>query len=399
MFSLPRNVWILTLILAFAMSAGAMMIMVGGLVGTKLAPSQGLATLPVAMMIIGTAAGVLPVTRAMGKLGRKLVFLTVALLACFACLLAALSIYIAHFKLFLLATFLLGVAISGFQQIRFAAMESVALELAPKAASTVLLGGLAAAIIGPELATFGNQLLPIAYVGSFVLMGVLCLLCFGLFCLFTETHKPIPKAQRQKVDISDVLCKPSFIIAVSASVVGYALMSFIMTATPVHMHVNTHHSLEQAKWVIQSHILAMYLPSIFSGVLIAKLGVYRVIWAGLFIYLLTIIAGSIDSHLINYWSALILLGIGWNFLFLGGTVLLPQSHTANQKFQVQSVNEFAVFSAQGLASLGAGALLFALGWQGLMLTSFIIICCQIILLSWQVWRIKAASTSQLTEEG
>ncbi|MEP4890352.1 MAG: MFS transporter [Aliiglaciecola sp.] len=398
MFTLPRNVWILTLILALAMSAGAMMVMVGGLVGTNLAPSQGLATLPVAMMIIGTAAGVLPVTRAMGRVGRKPIFLTVALIASLASFLAAVSIYVEYFALFLLATFLLGIAISGFQQIRFAAMESVDLERAPRAASTVLLGGLAAAIIGPELATLGNQLLPTAYVGSFMLMGVLCLVCMGLFCFFAETHRPTPNSEPQKVDIKDVLCKPSFIIAVSASVVGYALMSFIMTATPVHMHVNTPHTLEHAKWVIQSHILAMYLPSLFSGLLIAKLGVYRVIAAGLIIYLLTIMVGSIDSQLINYWSALILLGIGWNFLFLGGTVLLPQTHTAKQKFQVQSINEFAVFSAQGLAALGAGALLFVLGWQGLMLTSFIIICCQTFLLAWQAWRIKSARISQLSGE-
>ncbi|MBU2878666.1 MFS transporter [Aliiglaciecola lipolytica] len=399
MFSLPRNVWILTFILALAMSAGAMMVMVGGLVGANLAPSVGLSTLPVAMMIIGTAFGVIPVTRCMGKLGRKPVFLAVAGLACCASLLAALSIYIAHFILFLVATFLLGIAISGFQQIRFAAMESVTFERAPKAASTVLLGGLAAAIIGPELATIGNQLLATPFVGSFVLMAVLCLICIGLFGLFKETHTPLQHTGKQKVVIRDVLSKPSFIIAVSASVIGYALMSFIMTATPVHMHINTLYSLEQAKWVIQSHILAMYIPSIFSGLLIAKLGVYRVIVAGLIIYLLTIAVGSIDSQLINYWVALILLGIGWNFLFLGGTVLLPQTHTIEQKFQVQSINEFAVFSAQGMAALGAGALLFALGWKGLMLTSFMIICCHLILLSWQAWRIRSATVLELNGEG
>lgn len=391
MLALPRNVWLLTLVLSLAMSAGAMMVMVGGLIGAQMAPSPKLSTLPVALMIVGTAIGVVPVTRAMGKYGRKPIFVGVAMLACLSSLLGAMSVVIEQFELFLFASFVLGIAISGFQQIRFAAMESVDLERAPKAASTVMLGGLVAAVLGPELVTQGNNLLETQFAGSFVLMAILCLGCVGLFALMTETHIRNDKVSHHKADIADVLVKPTFIIAVSASVVGYALMSFIMTATPVHMHVTEQHSLEHAKWVIQSHILAMYLPSLVSGWLIAKLGVNKVIAGGLLIYLITIAVASSGNHLANYWVALILLGIGWNFLFLGGTVLLPQTHNTAQKFRVQSINEFAVFSAQGMAALGAGALLFALGWQGLMVTSFIIICSHILLLAWQAYRVRLAS--------
>lgn len=391
MLTLPRNVWLLTLILALAMSAGAMMVMVGGLLGAQLAPTPSFSTLPVALMIVGTAFGVVPVTRAMGKYGRKPIFIGVALLACLSSLLGAMSVVGQQFYVFLCAAFILGIAISGFQQIRFAAMESVDLERAPKAASTVMLGGLVAAVLGPELVTLGNKLIATQFAGSFVLMAVLCLCCAGLFAMMSETHVRISQEDHKSVEIKDVLVKPTFIIAVSAAVVGYALMSFIMTATPVHMHVTEHHSLEHAKWVIQSHILAMYLPSLFSGWLIGRLGVNKVIASGLVIYLLTIAVASSGNDLANYWVALILLGIGWNFLFLGGTVLLPQTHSPAQKFKVQSINEFAVFSAQGVASLGAGALLFALGWQGLMVTSFVIICSHILLLLWQAYRVKAAN--------
>lgn len=390
MLTLPRNVWILTAVLSLAMSAGAMMVMIGGVLGAQLASNPSFSTLPVALMIVGTAIGVVPVTRMMGRVGRKPVFIGVALLACISSLIAAFSVYISSFWVFLGASLVLGVAISGFQQIRFAAMESVDLERAPKAASTVLLGGLVAAVLGPELVTLGSDLTSVKFAGSFLLMAGLCIGCAILFSMMTETHVQSTSTEHHHVDVSDVLSKPAFIVAVSASIVGYALMSFIMTATPVHMHVNEHHTLEQAKWVIQSHILAMYLPSLVSGWLISRLGVYKVIAAGLIIYLLTIAVGSAGNHLANYWLALIMLGIGWNFLFLGGTVLLPQTHSNEQKFKVQSINEFAVFSAQGFAALGAGAMLFALGWKGLMMASLTIIALHLVLLIWQAYRKKAA---------
>jgi MFS family permease len=396
MFTLPRNVWLLTLILSLVMSAGAMMVMIGGVLGAQLTSNPNFSTLPVALMIVGTAVGIVPVTRSMGYFGRKPVFVGVSLLACFASLIAAYSVYLASFELFIGAAFVLGIAISGFQQIRFAAMESVDIEQAPKAASTVLLGGLVAAVLGPELVTLGRSVTSIEFAGSFVLMALLCAVCAFLFSLMTETHIKTHVDGDKHVDVSAVLVNPTFIVAVSASVVGFALMSFIMTATPVHMHVNQHYTLEQAKWVIQSHIVAMYLPSLISGWLISKMGVNKVILTGLGAYLLVIIVGSFGDQLANYWVALILLGIGWNFLFLGGTVLLPQTHTTEQKFKVQSINEFAVFSAQGVAALGAGALLFALGWQGLMLISFSIICMHILLLVWQSYRRNKLANINLT---
>jgi len=391
MSKLPINVWLLTLILSLAMSAGAMMVIVGGVLGAQLAPSPQFSTLPVALMILGTACGVVPVTRFMGNVGRKPVFIGVALLSTSSALMAAYSAYIANFYLFLAGSFMLGVAVSGFQQIRFAAMESVSVDLMPKAASTVLLGGLGAAVVGPELVTLGKDLFEQDFVGTFVLMSVLGILCAALFTQFTETHAPVFEEVKTTVPVSDVLVKPLFIIAVSVSVVGYALMSFIMTATPVHMHVAEHHSLEHTKWVIQSHIIAMYLPSLISGWLIARLGVNKVIVLGLCCYLVTIVAALAGSSFLNYWVALVMLGIGWNFLFLGGTVLLPKTHSDPQKFKVQGINEFSVFTAQAIAALGAGAMLYALGWRGLMFTSLAIVAFQFSLLVWQTYRIRQSS--------
>lgn len=397
MFKLPARIWLFTSIQALAMSAGTMMVLVGGVLGAKLAPTSDLATLPVAVMIVGTAIGVLPVTRLMGRFGRRPIFIGVAVMAMLASLLASLAATQQSFYGFLISSFLIGFAVAGFQQIRFAAMESVSIELAPKAASTVLLGGLIAAFIGPELATQGRSLTSQDFAGTFILMSVVCGLCAVLFSRTTETHVKTPKEDSVSASIKPVLSSPLFIIAVSSSVIGYALMSFIMTATPVHMHVIEHHSLEHTKWVIQSHIVAMFLPSFISGWLISMLGVSKVIALGLFAYLLTITFSLIGSELVNYWSALVLLGIGWNFLFLGGTVLLPRTHSNEQKIRIQGMHELLVFTAQGVAALGAGVMLYGLGWQGLMFASLVVVCGHMLLLAWQTIRLRTISAKVATE--
>jgi MFS family permease len=390
--TMPANVWLLTLIQALAMSAGAMMVMVGGVLGAKFAPSASLATLPVAMTIVGTASGVIPVTRLMQAFGRKKVFIAVALLAMCASLFAALSVIQQHFIGFAASAFLLGLAIAGFQQIRFAAMESVAIENMPKAASTVLLGGLVAAIVGPELATLGLALVSEAFVGGFYLMAFISLCCALLFSRIQDTHTApnytALKTNNGARSLWNIAQQPVFILAVSSSVVGYALMSFIMTATPVHMHVVEQHTLEHTKWVIQSHIFAMFFPSIFSGWLIARFGAIKIIVTGLVAYLITIFIALSGVQLYNYWLALVLLGIGWNFLFVGGTSLLPGTYQQNEKFRVQGLNEFLVFGCQAAAALSAGLMLNLLGWHTLLFTSFAIVGLQVLLLIWQRFRLK-----------
>lgn len=392
---MPISVWLFTLIQALAMSSGAMMVLVGGLLGAQLAPSAKLATLPVAMMIIGTAVAVMPLTRLMGKLGRKPVFIGAALVALFASLLAALAATVNHFGLFLFAATLMGAAGASFQQMRFAVMEVAGDKLAAKAVARLMLGGLVAAMLGPQLVTWGKDLTSTAFAGSFYLMAILCACCVLLYLRVPETHqKPQQSAEPDKVSIRRVLVSPMFIVAVSSAVIGYALMSFIMTATPVHMHLHDQHSLEHTKWVIQSHILAMFLPSFFSGWLLSRLGVKKVIIMGLLAYLLCIAIAFSGNDLGHYWVSLVLLGVGWNFLFLAGTVLLPRTHNQQQKIRVQSVNELLVFSGQGLAALGAGMMLHLLGWQGLLGVSLLIVTMQISLLLWQGLRLKSPAENQ-----
>jgi MFS family permease len=333
------------------------------------------------MSIVGTACGVLPVTRLMQGLGRKPIFIGASLIGAVVTMAAALCIQQRHFYGLVLCAFLLGGVMSAVQQIRFAAMESVSPDLMPKATSTVLLGGLVAAILGPELVTLGQFVSSQDFVGAFYLMSVLLVICSLLFTQINNTHvaaKPTVAAGRT---LKEIARQPVFILAVSASVVGYALMSFIMTATPVHMHVVEGHTLQQTKWVIQSHIFAMFFPSIFSGSLISKLGVHKVIYLGLCAYVATIIVALTGSDLVHYWVPLVLLGIGWNFLFLGGTVLLAKSYHPDERFRVQGINEILVFGCQATAALSAGLMLELIQWQGLLLCSFLIIGLQVVLMA------------------
>jgi MFS family permease len=380
---MPNNVWLLTLIQALALSAGTMLVLAGGVLGAQLTPEPKWSTLPLAMSIVGTACGVVPITRLMQHFGRKPVFIMSTVLGSLVALIAAASIANNSFWGLVLSAFLLGLMMSAIQQIRFAAMESVNVELIPKAASTVLLGGLVAAILGPELVTLGQFFSDQDFVGGFYLTAALLLLCSLLFTQIDNTHILTENSSLRGRRLSVIIRQPVFILAVSASVVGYALMSFIMTATPVHMHVHEAYSLQETKWVIQSHIFAMFFPSLFSGWLISKLGTSKIITLGLTAYTATIVIALTGSEWLSYWAALVLLGIGWNFLFVGGTVLLSQSYQPNERFKVQGLNEFLVFGCQATAALSAGVFLNLIDWRGLLITSFAIIAVQLIIITWQ----------------
>lgn len=385
---MPANVWLLTLIQALAMSSGTMLVLAGGVLGAQLTPDPKWSTLPLAMSIVGTACGVVPMTRLMQSFGRKPVFIGATLLGAMVTLIAATSITIGSFWGLVVSAFFIGMMMSAIQQIRFAAMESVRADLMPKAASTVLLGGLVAAILGPELVTIGQLISNQAFVGAFYLMAALLVVCSLLFSKIDNTHVVMAKTSDTGRALGQITRQPTFILAVSASVVGYALMSFIMIATPLHMHVHQAFSLQDTKWVIQSHILAMFFPSLFSGWLISKLGTAKIIYLGLAAYVIAILLGLLGGKWLNYWSALVLLGIGWNFLFVGGTVLLAQTYQPSEKFKVQGLNEFLVFGCQAIAALSAGLILNVVDWRGLLFASFLIIALQLMMIIWQQIRTK-----------
>jgi MFS family permease len=382
---LPLNVWLLAITYALVMSLGATIVFIGGLAGADLAPVENLATLPVASLTIGTAATIVPVTMLMKRFGRKQTFIAVLGFSILVAFMAAYSIHIKSFYLFCGSIFLLGITAACMQQFRFAAMESVTPEFIPKAAASVLLGGIAAAYIGPEVALLGITMFETMYSGSFILLAGLFFI--GLIIIFAFKN---PLAE-EKIIIHDarplreISRQNIFWVAIFSAAIGYAVMSFIMTATPVSMHKMDGHSLSDTKWVIQSHIMAMFIPSIIAAWIIKKLGLLRMLLCGLLAYAVCIAIAFSGHSVIHYWLSLILLGVGWNFLFIGGTTLLPQVYRQQERFKVQAFNEFIVFGAQAVASLSAGWFVFALGWKLMLLLNIpFIIFMLIIIIRWKL---------------
>lgn len=380
----PVTVWLLALISALAMTSGTMMVLVSGIYGSQVAPIDKLATLPLAIMIIGTASVVSIVALLMQRFGRKMVFICAAAIGILASLLAAYAVSILSFWLFCAASGLLGVSIAGYQQIRFAAIESADIQQAPKVVSIVLIGGLFAAILGPELSVLGKRITPDSFQGTFYLLAGIQTCCLVLFTFFQpqkETQVKPQQAQNSR-SVMEFITSAPFAMAVASASLGYALMAFIMTATPVHMHVFEHHSLEDTKFVIQSHILAMFLPSFFSGWLIVKFGEFKLILAGIGIFLACIVLGFLATEYQHYWIVLVLLGIAWNFLFSCGTSLLPRAYKEHERFRAQATNEGIMFAAQALASLSAGAVLYFLGWKTMMLACVPVLLFLVGILVW-----------------
>lgn len=381
---LPRNVWILTISQALILSVSSLVVFVGGLVGTQLAPVENLATLPVASTVIGTAVAIPPVTLLMNAIGRRRSFFIIIIFSVLVTLLASYAISVSNFYLFCISTFLFGFTYACVMQFRFASMESVSEEQIPRAASMVLVGGIAAAFLGPEIALFGKDLLEVEFAGSFILLAGLFIIAILVLTGFKNPiSQDISKEESQR-PLKEIFKQRIFWVAILSATIGYAVMSFIMTATPVSMHVMEGHSLEHTKWVIQSHIIAMFLPSLVTAWIIKKLGISKMMITGLIAYLICIAIAFTGKHLENYWISLILLGIGWNFLFIGATTLLPQCYKASERFKVQAVNDFVIFGTQAVASLSAGWFIFAIGWKILLLINLPFILFQlIVILRWR----------------
>lgn len=362
-----RTVWLLALVNAIALSAVPMMMLIGSIIGSHLAPTESLATLPIAAMVVGTAVGVLPAVRSMQRFGRRAVFGAFIINGIIACLILAKAVALQHFGLFCAGGFALGLTAAAMQQIRFAAMECVSLERGPTAASIILCAGVIAAFLGPELALAGKALTSVTYEGSYWL-GAGCLAVAGLLLTAYRPEAIPPQATQSKpVSTTALLHNPTILLTIVAGASAYTVMSFIMTATPISMHLHHGHSLEDAKWVIQSHIAAMFLPSLIAPWLFRILGIRGLMVAGLCCYATTIVIGLIDASVLGFWGQLVMLGIGWNFLFLSGTALLPTAYREGEQFKAQALNDSVVFASQAAASLCAGWAISSVSWQALLL--------------------------------
>ena len=363
------NLGVLGVAQALGLSAMSMMVFIGGIVGRELAPRPALATLPLALVIIGLAATTIPAALLARRLGRRRAFVIGALLATAAALVLALAVSRVSFALFCGAAVVLGMNGAFVQQYRFAAAESATPEYAGRAVSYVLVGGMVGGVLGPEVAKRSRHLLEAEYAGGFLVLAALLMLLALVVSRLRDNGArfaaPPPPPHRTPVAgappevrsaAASRLSAPGFGVAILAAAVAYAVMSSIMTATPLHLNA-TGLPLDRTAIIIQSHVIAMYLPSLASGYIMDRLGVARVLLVGVVGMTASIVVGVYAASLLAFWAALVLLGLGWNMLFLGGTVLLARRAAGAERFRLQAINDFGVFGAQALASLSAGTAL------------------------------------------
>jgi MFS family permease len=338
---------------------------IGGLAGSILVPSPEFATAPIAAMFLGTAVSTVPASMWMTRVGRKVGFVTGAGLGTIGGLLAAAGMVTSSLLLLCVGTFLAG-TYQGFAQFyRFAASEVADDSFKPRAISLVLAGGVVAALLGPLLARLGGDLLAPAYTASFLFLSAASAMAVGvLLGVNVPRSVDTPQERAAARSLGEIIRQPTYIVALFGAVTGYGIMILAMTATPLAM-THHQHDLTATSTVIQLHVLGMFLPSFFTGSLIARFGVLRIMLAGIVLLTAHVLLALSGTGFYNFTAALILLGVGWNFLYIGGTNLLTRTYTTAEKGKAQATNDLTIFLVGLAASLSAGILQNTIGWQAL----------------------------------
>jgi MFS family permease len=362
-----KNVMLLALCQALGMSCSALIITVTALIGDTLAPDRSLVTLPLALQFLTMMSSAAPASFLMRRFGRRAGFSLGALLGCAAGLLGMQAIFAGSFVLFCVGSVLFGAFAAHVQFYRFAAADTASLAFRSRAISLVLAGGLLAAFLGPELAKWSRDLFaPVLYAGGYLFIALLALTSLVLL-QFIEIPRP-GEAERRNSGrpLRVIASRPDFVVAVLCAMVGYGAMNLVMTATPLAV-VAHGHPFEAAALVIQWHVVGMYAPSFFTGHLIHRFGVVPVLALGAFLVLGCVALNLTGTGVIHFWFGLVLLGLGWNFMFLGGTTLVTESYRPEERAKAQALNEFLVFGTVTCTALLSGALYNAFGWQAVNL--------------------------------
>lgn len=360
-----RNVWLLSLCQALLMTGNILLISVIGLIGKQIAPSVGMITLPVALQFLGLMAATIPASLISGKLGRKRGFSIGNVVGITGASLATYALSQQHFYLFCFATFLLGIGIGFGTLYRFAAIEVCDENARHRAISISMAGGVLAAVLGPNLAIMSQQWSQDGlYVGAFA--SLIGLNILALVILQTIQFPKVSfNSQTPKADpISEIVKAPNFVGAVFAAMVAYAVMNILMTATPLAM-IGCGFDFTKAAGVIEWHVLGMFVPAFFTGTLIEKFGSRVMILAGGVLFVLCIAINIHGESIWHFRAALVVLGVGWNFMFISATGLFSQSYQSQNKAKAQALNEFVVFGCVTVTALLSGWLESTAGWQNL----------------------------------
>jgi MFS family permease len=366
MFTDPvrRNVLVLAICQAMGATGTSMLAAVASLVGYSLVEDKSLATVPIAVQWTATMCATIPASHLMRWIGRRAGLSVGALSLIIGGILGYYAVASSSFALFLLASVFTGISVAFMQYYRFAAVDAVPESFRSKAISLVLAGGVVAAVLGGEVAKASfDWFSPYVYAGCYVALAII-----GLLVLIALQGVRIPRLSAAQLrssgrPLSVIARQPAFIVAVLAGALSYGAMVLVMTATPLAMGANGFVFTDSAT-VIQWHVLAMFGPSFFTGTLIQRFGVLTIILVGTVLMFLALIIDLAGVGFMNFWSGLVLVGLGWNFMFVGGSTLLTSAYTVEERAKVQAANDFTVFSTSALAAFGSGALLTNFGWEG-----------------------------------
>lgn len=386
-----RNVLVLSGCQATLQTTGATLVSVTGLAGFALAADKSFATVPLTCYVLGSAITTIPASLLMGAIGRRGGFQAGTALGMFGAALCALAVYLSNFWLLCGGMAVMGMYTAFGKYYRFAAADAAEVDFRARAISLTLAGGIAGGILGPEMAkhTVGLDAQH-DYLGSYLSL-ILVALAAALFL----TRLDIPRLSEEERKesgrpLAAIMRQPVFIVAALASMLSYGIMNLFMTSTPLAMRAH-HHQFHDAAFVLQWHMIGMYGPSFFTGSLIHRFGVLKVILAGIALLFVCIVAALADTALINFWVSLFLLGVGWNFMYVGGSALLTECHAPAERAKTQAANDFLVFTTMAVSSASSGLLLSQSGWRAVNYGSIPFLLLSLAATLWLVWRRRAGA--------
>jgi MFS family permease len=379
---------------ALAGGNNAVIVSTSGIVGVVLAPDRTLATLSATMLVVGTWLGTLPMGMLAATYGRRFALQVGTVAGILSGLISCAAVLQGSFWLFCVGAFCGGFYAAGHQSYRFAAADTASDAFRPKAISWVLTGGVIAAFIGANLVIVTKDIWqPYLFAATYVAQSGLALLA-GIVLAFTKFPKAAPKTKIRAAGrpLMDIVRTPRFVIAVICGVAAYALMNLMMTSAPLAM-VDCGHSVDNAMLGTQWHMLGMFAPSFFTGGLIVRYGVERIVLAGLALTFLSAVVGLAGTSVWHFWIAVTLIGVGWNFAFIGATTIVTRCHRPEERYRVQSFNDFLIFGSMTISSFASGALLAQAGWtfvNGVVLPPALIAAALLIWLTLREQRARAA---------
>ncbi|HEY6241185.1 MAG TPA: MFS transporter [Burkholderiales bacterium] len=387
-----KNVAVLATCQALLFTNNATAIALNGLAGYALAANKALATLPVTAWVIGGALSTLPASLLMKRIGRRAGFTVGALTGMVGAGICSLALTLENFWFFCFGTMVFGVYNAVAQYYRFAAADAASADFKAKAISLVLAGGLVGGIIGPETSKHTIDLLATRYLGAYLsLIGFLVLVVL----IVQRLDIPVPTAAAQKEPtrpLAEIAVQPVFVVAVLAAAIGYGVMNLLMTATPLAMGI-CGHPYSAAATVISWHVIAMFGPSFFTGFLIKRFGVLQVMFCGALLLYTCVGVALSGTSVAHFWFALVLLGIGWNFLYIGGTTLITEACTPPERAKTQGANDLAIFVMMAASSFSSGLLLEKSGWEILNYLALPLITTAAAGVLWLLFRRRAAAVA------